>query len=185
MTSEAQNCTTDPAEPQSPVSFWLLPMWRWLVTGPGCGHEWWDGGVDVGMDHGGETELKIWIPLWMLFLNADSSLTGMAWLPRTCRAANTSIISFKADGASCWRLDQLCYWSAQRGWRLWKRESCRVVTPKFPTDRLNPQMMVTYGPPNDQTGEGHALMPLVFSKYCSITRGIYRSCLLSSGFCCF
>lgn len=43
-----------------------------------------DGGVDVGMDHGGETELRVGVPLWTLLLESDSTLTSMAWFPETC-----------------------------------------------------------------------------------------------------
>lgn len=121
----------------------------------------------------------------MLFLIADSSLAdghGSHELADQPIPAQ-SLFRQTALLAGVWTS---CAIGAHRGDGDYAEESCRVVTPKFATDRLiNPQMMVTYGPPNDQTGEGHALMPSIFSNYCSITRGICRSCLLSSGFCCF
>lgn len=69
-----------------------------------------DGGVDVGMDHGGETELRVGVPLWRrCFLN----LTSMAWFPETCNQYQHNLS--EAESASCWRLSQLCHWSALGG----------------------------------------------------------------------
>lgn len=56
-----------------------------------------DGGVDVGMDHGGETELKMQVPPLLVHSNAASLMLapGMAgWLLQRCARA-TSTVSFE------------------------------------------------------------------------------------------
>jgi hypothetical protein len=91
-----------------------------------------DGGVDVGMDHGGETELRVGVPLWPLLLESDSTLTSMAWFPETCNQYQHNLS--EAESASCWCLNQLCHWSALGGIATMMKG---VWSP--PTDRLNPQ----------------------------------------------
>lgn len=91
-----------------------------------------DGGVDVGMDHGGETELRVGVPLWTLLLESDSTLTSMAWFPETCNQYQHNLS--EAESASLLASEPAVPLERTGGIAAMMKG---VWSP--PTDRLSPQ----------------------------------------------
>ena len=119
-----------------------------------------DGGVDVGMDHGGETELKMQVHPLMVRSNAvPLMLAPMAgWLLRRCTRATSTIsfgrgdcISLASGPAMSLERAKRTNYVRRRGWS--------------PPNRRYPQQGEHARPPKHQTGEVQGLKPSVLVFY--------------------